>query len=263
MSPGAPAVAPGRSQHLLHTMGTVFTFDIRSALPERELQEALEHAFAWLRWVDDTFSTYKAGSEISRLQRGEIDAADCHPEVAAVLRLCEDLRQFTEGYFDARAGASRALDPSGVVKGWAAERASSILSAAGVTDHSINAAGDVVMAGAPVPGQRWRVGIAHPLHPGALSTVVAVAGGAVATSGTYERGHHVFDPHTGRPATDLASVTVAGPSLTLADAYATAALAMGTDAPIWLSSLEGYESYVIDAGGHLWQSPGFSALRVA
>lgn len=71
------------------------------------------------------------------------------------------------------------------------------------------------------------------------------------------------DPHTGRPAMDLASVTIVGPGLTLADAYATAAFAMGGDAPGWLAELSGYESYVLDAGGHAWWSPGFGAYQPA
>ena len=92
---------------------------------------------------------------------------------------------------------------------------------------------------------------------------VALTDGAVATSGTAERGLHVFNPHTGQPAAELASVTIVGPSLTLADAYATAGLAMGVAALAWLGSLDGYESYVVDAGSHAWWSPGFDAYRAA
>jgi FAD:protein FMN transferase len=100
------------------------------------------------------------------------------------------------------------------------------------------------------------MGIAHPHVAGALTAVVAIDDGAIATSGTAERGPHVIEPHTGHPALDLASVTVIGDDLTLADAYATAALAMGLDAPAWLARLPGYESYVVDAGGKCWRSDG-------
>ena len=102
-------------------------------------------------------------------------------------------------------------------------------------------------------------GIAHPHVQDAVCAVVAVGDGAVATSGTAERGLHVINPHTGRPAIDLASVTVVGPDLTRADAYATAALAMGMDAPGWLSGLDGHEALVVDAGGHMWSTPGLCA----
>jgi len=255
--------APARLRRRLEVMGTVFTLDLVTDLPEAELAPGIDDAFAWLRWVDDTFSTYKPGSEISRLRRGELSPEQCHTEVRGVLAACRQLTEETEGYFDAWAGPTRALDPSGLVKGWAAERASGMLSAAGATDHCLNAAGDIALAGAPAPGQPWRIGIAHPLVPQRLTTVVAVGEGGVATSGTAERGCHVVNPHTGRPAVGLASVTVIGPSLAAADAYATAAVAMGTDAPVWLSSLDGYESFVLDAAGHLWRSAGFAALQVA
>ena len=106
------------------------------------------------------------------------------------------------------------------------------------------------------------MGIVHPLEPDALTGVVAISDGAIATSGTYERGMHAFDPHTGLPAAGLASVRVVGPSLAVADAYATAALAMGTGAVAWLSGLEGYESHVMDAGGYVWSSGGFARYQV-
>jgi thiamine biosynthesis lipoprotein len=244
-------------------MGMAIDIDIRDDLPVRDLQEILDDAFGWLRWVDETFSTYRPESQVSRVGRGELALEDCDPRLREVLDRCEELRGLTDGYFDVRASPGGALDPSGLVKGWAVELASERAARAGAANHCINAGGDVRVRGVPEPGTPWRVGIVHPLDPRALTMVVALSDGAVATSGLYERGLHVFDPHTHRPATELGSVSVIGPSLTLADAYATAALAMGTDAPVWLSGLEGYESLVIDAGGHAWWSAGFPAYRVA
>jgi len=244
-------------------MGTAIGIDIRDDLPPDDLASALQAAFAWLRWVDDTFSTYKAGSQISRIGSGALALDNADPKVREVLQQCDSLRVSTGGYFDARAAPGGALDPSGLVKGWSVEAASAMLAETGSRNHCINAGGDVRVRGAPEPGRRWRVGITHPIEVGALTAVVALTDGAVATSGTAERGPHVFDPHTGLPATRLGSVTIVGPSLTLADAYATAAQAMGTAAPAWLRNLEGYESYVVDAGGNAWWSPGFEAYRAA
>ena len=175
--------------------------------------------FAWLRWVDATFSTYRADSEISRLDRGELP--DPHPLVREVLDRCEALRRETGGYFDARAGGR--LDPSGYVKGWAVERAAAF----GRGRFLIDAGGDVVLRG------RWRVGIRHPYEHDKLAAAITVADCAVATSGAYERGPHVLDPFTGRPASGLASVTVVGRDLGTADAYATAAFAVGD--PAWIA----------------------------
>jgi thiamine biosynthesis lipoprotein len=104
------------------------------------------------------------------------------------------------------------------------------------------------------------VGIADPLRRGALALVVEAADSAIATSGTAERGAHIANPHAGGPATGLASVTMAGPSLALADAYATAAFAMGRGlARDWAESLDGYEAYGITETGETWQTSGFAA----
>jgi thiamine biosynthesis lipoprotein len=85
----------------------------------------------------------------------------------------------------------------------------------------------------------------------------------VATSGTAERGAHIVNPHTGRPAAELASVTVAGPRLTSADAYATAAFAMGPGAREWVETLDGYEALAITPDGARWQTSGFGAYAAS
>jgi thiamine biosynthesis lipoprotein len=71
--------------------------------------------FDWLRFVDGTFSTYKAGSEVSRINRGELSIEDANPDVREVLDRCEELRHETKGYFDARPVSESVLDPSGLV----------------------------------------------------------------------------------------------------------------------------------------------------
>ena len=244
-----------------HLMGMVISVEVSDPLPAAVLDEALEQVFTWLHEVDAVFSTYKADSEICRLDRGELDLDDCRADVRVVLRRCEQLAAETGGYFDARADAARRLDPSGLVKGWAVDRASELLVAAGAANHCINAAGDVRTRGGPRSGRPWHVGIVHPQHREALCAIVAVTDGAVATSGTAERGLHVFDPHTGAPVADLASVTVIGPDLADADAYATAALAMGLAAPDWLAGLPGFEALVVDRHGYAWETTGFDRYR--
>jgi thiamine biosynthesis lipoprotein len=244
-----------------HLMGMVISVDVRDDQPAQLLNECLDSVFRWLTWVDDTFSTYKPESEISRVGAGVLAVADCCDEVGVVLERCEQLRVETGGYFDAH--ASGRLDPSGLVKGWAVDRAAAVVAAAGVRNYSINAGGDVLVSGAPEPGRRWQVGIAHPLVGDALCALVALNDGAVATSGIAERGAHVLEPHSGRAALDLASVTVIGDTLGTTDAYATAALAMGLEAPAWLERLRGYASLIVDSGGFLWQSANFAPFRVA
>ena len=121
--------------------------------------------FDWLRFVDATFSTYKDDSEISRINRGELDLADAHETVREVLDRCEELRQETDGYFDVHAPLPGRIDPSGLVKGWAVDRAGAILDEGGARNYAVNAGGDMVLRGGALPDDRWRVGIQHPLDP--------------------------------------------------------------------------------------------------
>lgn len=218
---------------------------------------AVDEAFSWLRSVDAIFSTYAAGSEISRLGRGELALADAHPLVHEVLDRCEELRLETAGAFDARAPLGGRLDPSGLVKGWAIERATALLEAAGARNLCIDAGGDISLRGGPAPGRPWRVGIRHPLRRDRLAAVVELRDGAVATSGAYERGEHIVDPRTGRPARGVLSVTIVGPDLGTADAYATAAFAMGARGPAWTARLEGYGAMTILPGDRVLSTARF------
>jgi FAD:protein FMN transferase len=241
-------------------MGTVATFEVRTSAPPQDVQRALDRAAAWLHWVDETFSTYKPESEVCRFDRGELDIAHCCDQLRQVVALCYRFNEETGGFFDA--WASGRFDPSGVVKGWSMEWASVLLAEAGLPDHLVDGGGDIRLRGAPEVDGRWQVAVRHPLRGDAYCAVLSLGEGAVATSGTYERGTHVLDPHTQKPATELVSATVVGPDLTVADAYATAALAMGAQAPPWLESLDGYEALVIGLDGRGWASRGFEELTL-
>ena len=235
-------------------MGMPIGIDVRD--PDTE-PAALDAAFDWLRLVDRTFSTYRADSEISRLARGELTIAECRPEVNEVLTRCAQLSEETAGYFSVRAAGT--LDPSGLVKGWAVARAADILSDAGRRSFAINAGGDVVLRGE----REWRIGIRHPLERDRLAAVLAGSDIAIATSGEYERGAHVIDPHTGRPPSGLLSATVVGPDLATADAYATAVFAMGADGPQWAAGRPGYETLCITTDHTVLTSPGLDRYRIS
>ncbi len=248
-------------------MGMPILIDVRDTEVD---PAALDRAFDWLRSVDATFSTYKAASAISRLNRGELSLADAPPEVRAVLARCEELRVETNGYFDARApfraaGSSApgvlrvagGIDPSGLVKGWSVDRAAALLDEAGARNYHLNAGGDVRVRGHASPGQRWRIGIQHPLLRGKVAAVVVASDLAIATSGAYERGEHIVDPYTGRAPAGVLSVTIVGPDLATADAYATAAYAMGRAGPAWTARLSGYEAMTILADQTVLSTPAF------
>lgn len=256
-----PAEAPAAVRHAEETMGTVFSLDVRGGEPAA-VRAALEEAVAGLHRVDEVFSTYRDDSQISRLARGELGVGECDPEVAEVLELAAEAERVSDGWFSPRYRGR--LDPTGIVKGWATERAARRLAAAGTVGVSVNGGGDVQVLGAPGAGRPWRVGVSDPLRPGGLAAVVSAAGAdelAVATSGTAERGDHIVDPRTGRSAvTDLVAVTVVAPRLTWADCWATAAFAMGSrQALAWLESLPDVEALLITAGDEVWCTGGLAA----
>jgi thiamine biosynthesis lipoprotein len=266
-------------------MGTAIGLDVRDASVPAS---ALDDVFAYLREIDLRFSPYKPDSEVSRMIRGELDETAASSDLRAILSLCDQVRRTSEGYFDIRAHRLDGRpDPTGLVKGWALEKASGILEAAGARNYCINGGGDIVAAGGPLGSkpvagglvadggagiepsagstivrEGWRVGIRHPFIADRLAAVLAIQDGAVATSGAYERGQHILNPLTGRAPEGLVSVTVVGPSLTLADAYATAAFAMGASGLDWVAALPGFTGCGItadegDSSARLVWTPGF------
>ena len=240
------ATLPAR-RYVEHVMGMPISLALRGRhTDDTPAVTAWAAALAELRQADRVFSTYRADSVISRLGRGEIALADCPPEVAEVLALGEAAERDSGGAFAVRRGG--VLDPSGVVKGWAAQRAATHLAALPGTDFCLSAGGDLTCRTVDPTGPPWRVGIEDPHDPTRLIAVVPVHTGAVATSGTARRGAHILDARTGRPPTGIASVTVIGPSLTTADIDATAAFALGPDAVRWLRS-RGHTALVVDADG--------------
>jgi len=224
----------------VHIWGTAITVDIRDPVSS----DVVDRVCAWFRRVDDIFSTWRADSEISRLARHELTFQDVSPELRTVLGLCDEVSQDSDGAFDIYVGGDPRvtpreglgpIDPSGLVKGWALQRAAEDLRHAGAVNFAINAGGDIITAGGPRPGERWRVGIRHPWRPEKVAMVLEVSDVGVATSGRYERGDHIIDPRTGKPATGLMSVTVVAEDLALADGCATAALVLGEEGPEWLA----------------------------
>jgi FAD:protein FMN transferase len=244
---------PG-TRRVEHIMGMPIVLDVRDEHPH---EDAIEAVFAWLRTVDERFSTYRADSIVSRLNRGELEREAVHDDVREVLDRCDELCRTTLGFFDMRYSGPGTIDPSGLVKGWAVDRGATLLDAAGVHDYALNAGGDIRLRGGALPDARWSIGIEHPQLPGQVAAVLDVTDTAVATSGAYARGDHVLDPHSRRPPRDVLSVTIVGPELATADAFATAAFAMGAAGPGWTAGLRGYEAMTILADGRVLSTAAF------
>jgi len=233
-------------RRVAHVMGMPISLALRGRhAGDFEGESAWAEAMATLRDVDRVFSTYRDDSVLSRLDRGEVDLAECPAEVAEVLALGERARVESGGAFDVRRGGR--LDPSGVVKGWAVERAARPLRHLPDTDFCLSAGGDMVCRVADAYGPAWRVGIEDPHDPTRVVAVVPIRDGAVATSGLAHRGGHVVDARTGVVPRALASVTVVHESLVTADIDATAAFALGVEGPAWLARRPGRTGIVVRA----------------
>jgi FAD:protein FMN transferase len=228
---------------------------------------AWQQALELLREVDLVFSTYRADSVVARLDRGELRLGDCPAMVHEVLDLGEQAREQSGGAFDVRRRAADGvwhLDPSGVVKGWAVERAARVLEELRDTDLCLSAGGDLVCRTRLADSPDWRIGVEDPFDPGRVMAVVPVRDGAVATSGLAHRGPHITDARTGAVPTGVASVTVVGPDLTWADIDATAAFALGGRAMTWLEGRPGRCGLVVGSDGalRLFGLPGRTPQRV-
>jgi thiamine biosynthesis lipoprotein len=237
-------------------MGTVVSFDVRVGdADQKAALVALSRACARLDRADAVFSTWKPNSPMSLIRRNEMTIEEAPPEVARVLELCGLARDLSAGWFDPWPMPG-GLDPTGLVKGWAAEEALSVLRAAGVRAAMVSAGGDLATFGGPEPGAPWRIGVRDPWANGRVACVLE-SPGAVATSGCYERGDHVVDPRTGQPGTRCKSATVTGPELWLADALATGLLVAGEEGLVPIEALPGYEGYVISETGSTSSTSSF------
>ena len=237
-------------------MGMPITVEIVDAAPAGLLDEV----FGYFAAVDARFSTYKPDSEISALNQGRVALADVSLEMQEVLGLAERTRRETDGYFEIRRSDGR-LDPSGIVKGWAIRNAADLVRRSGARDFYVDAGGDIQTGGKNPDGEDWRIGIRNPFNEREIIKAVAPKGRGIATSGSYVRGQHIYDPHAPRrPIEDIVSLTVIGPDVLEADRFSTAAFAMGKAGIHFIEELPGLEGYMVDAGGVATQTSGFKGF---
>ncbi len=217
-----------------------------------------EKVFAYFTYVDETFSTYKRESEISQINRGLLAAEDYSKDMKGIFALAEETKRETKGYFNIVTPDGR-YDPSGIVKGWAIERAARILEEEGCENFYIEAGGDIQTRGTNKAGKPWQIGIRNPFKTSEIIKVLALCGGGVATSGTYLRGQHIYDPHKKKPVGgDVVSLTVVARTVYEADRYATAAFAMGREGIQFIEELPGCEGYLVDQEGLATMTSGFN-----
>lgn len=235
------------------------------------LRSVSADVFHWFKEVDKRFSTYSATSEIARYNRGEITFVQASDYLKQVISACDQLKFQTGGFFDAEAAAlvqsegkngllcqsdAPALEPSGYVKGWAADRAVEMISAVGARNFMLDVGGDLYLSGDGPGGDGWMIGVQHPIELDRVAKTLRLKDQAVATSGTYRRGTHIIDPTNGLVADSLLSVTCIASKLVVADAFATAAFAMGEQAATWLQAQRHVEGIVITNDHRLVMTAG-------
>jgi thiamine biosynthesis lipoprotein len=255
----APLEGWERVTHAEEVWGTVVTFDVRdTALDAEDVRGVIAQAGEYLHQVDRWFSTYRMDTPITALRSGIATLEQMPGVVRQVLHRCEEARDLTRGVFDPWS-VQGGVDPSGYVKGWAADVVADLIVDRGYPNVSVNAAGDVTCRGLQSPASPWVVGVRHPEDPMAIVRTVVALDCAVATSGEYERGKHILDPRTGRPEVLLQSATVVGPDGGLADALATALVIAGTDGVEWFAGMEQWSAYLITDGQATYFGPAFEA----
>jgi FAD:protein FMN transferase len=211
-------------------------------------QGDFDKVYNYFEYIDHKFSTYKNDSEVSAINTGRLNISEVTGDLKEVLALCEETKKLTNGYFNAVHYGR--LDPSGLVKGWAINNAANILLDSGFNNFYINAGGDVQTYGNNSMGVPWQVGIRSPFARTQNIKVLSITGIGIATSGTYVRGQHIYDPfNEDKKLTQILSITVIGPNIYEADRFATAAFAMEKHGIEFIERLRGFEGYMIDSEG--------------
>jgi thiamine biosynthesis lipoprotein len=232
-------------------MGMPITVEIADGTTESNI----ESIFKYFKSVDGRFSTYKATSEISKINKG-LPKSQWSQEMKTVLDLCEETKQLTKGYFDIHHNGN--LDPSGLVKGWAVYNAARLLRDKGIENFYIEAGGDIQINGTNADNKPWVVGIRNPFNAEEIIKVVRLTTQGMATSGTYIRGQHIYNPHRrGQEIADVKSLTVIASNVYEADRYATAAFAMGKTGIAFIEETRGLEGYMVDASKVATYTSGF------
>ena len=230
--------------------GTIVDVDIASSVVSEDgLNQGMQQVIDFCTQVDSDFSTYIDTSWVTRLRTNQIEISSCPPSVQEVWNLCLQAKHLTDGAFDPWA-VKGGFDPSGLVKGWAADKCADLLLSLGIEHVQVNAAGDLALRGGFYDGvvKPWRIGVVNPDNRTEVVETFEIFDGAIATSGTYERGAHINDPYTGLIAIGAQSATVVGPLGWLCDALATALMVAGTDGAKYFAQPEfaGYKPFVIN-----------------
>lgn len=246
--------------HLGHSMGTIFEFKINDYRTRKQAAEHCEAAMEVIESANQTFSLYIQDSEISRLNRGDLEWERASAVQQQIKKLTIQWQTETKNYFNS-ISPEGVYDPSGIVKTWAARNAVWFLEANGYQDFTLNAGGDVILSKKIKTPELLRVGLSN-LKPireklAGVNMILDLAKTdyrAVATSGYAERGSHIWTQSS-----DFTQVSVIHNDIVTADIWATALIAGGQKA---FSEVMATECQAIAIGKNraIVSTPGFYNL---
>ena len=224
-------------------MGMPISIDIPNISDNSLFQEI----FDFLGTVNERFSPYKATSEVSLFRDEKLKTSELSPDLTYIISQCKTYEKTTNGYFSAY--YKKSFDPSGYVKAWAIHQIYTLLINREISTFLINIAGDMVANG---DTKSWTIGIEDPFDTHKLLGKVSLTNQAIATSGSYIRGEHIYDPHTKTAQSDLVSVSIYGEDIIQADIFATACIAMGFEkAKFFLQNYPQYAALLIKKDGEI------------
>jgi thiamine biosynthesis lipoprotein len=237
-------------------MGMPITIEIVSCSDEKLFKKV----FDFFRMVDKKFSPFKKNSEVSLINCKSLKTSDYSFQMKQIIKSANKTKQQTDGYFDVYKNGI--FDPSGIVKGWAILEASKLLKKLGQNNFYIEAGGDIQVSGLNKQAKKWKIGIKNPFNLSEIVKVLEVDSEGIATSGTYERGDHIYNPIGETVADDVVSLTVIGDNIYDADRFATAAFAMGENGIYFIDSLPGFEGLLIKKNGMSVKTNGFDKFII-
>lgn len=257
---------PALRSRTFHCMGTAVSLTLPAGVLSGtpgggavldDAAAAVERVFAGL---DGTFSLYRPQSEASRMARGELTLRAASADMRARYADAAGWRLLTEGAFTPER-PDGVPDLSGIIKGYAIRQAGAALQDVGLGEWCLNAGGDVLVSGSPGSGEPWRAGIVDPEDRLALLSGFSLGGSsrfaALATSGSAERGDHIWTAGAGRSA--FRQVSVAAADIVTADVLATAIVAGGRSMLDRATAGWDVEVLAVSGGGELLGTPGFHA----
>ncbi|MCA9334858.1 FAD:protein FMN transferase [Candidatus Saccharibacteria bacterium] len=226
----------------------------------KNINTAFQKVFQFFHAIDKQFSPYIDSSEVSKINAGIITETEYSTEMKDVLQLSEQTQIETNGYFNV--WHNGIFDPSGIVKGWAIQKASKLLHEY-TNNFYVDAGGDIQTNGVNHEGLPWRIGIRNPFNRHENIAIVNLSNYAVATSGTAIRGEHIYNPHTGNSPADILSLSVIAQNILDADRIATAAFAMGQSGIRFIEEKPGYEGYMVGSSKQITATSGWKQYEVS